>query len=121
MHLQLVEQLPQRIDHCLSLEGPREFAYPAARHEILLGQVPYGSWLATHLIDRVRPWIEPAQAYEKHQLGLKSFFLNSLQLTWIMCLLADTAVLLRAQALLTSAAHQPLLHKLYPNQLAFPW
>lgn len=28
MHLQLVEQLPQPIDHCLSLEGPREFSYP---------------------------------------------------------------------------------------------
>jgi hypothetical protein len=102
--------------HC-----PREFAYPAARHEILLGQVPYGSWLANHLIDRVRPWVEPAQAYEKHQLGLKRFFLNSLQLTWIMCLLADTVVLLRAQALLTSPPSQSLLSELIPSQLSFPW
>ena len=28
MHLQLVEQLPQRIDHCLSLEDPRESSHP---------------------------------------------------------------------------------------------
>ena len=28
MYLQLVEQLPQPIDHFLSLEGPREFSYP---------------------------------------------------------------------------------------------
>jgi hypothetical protein len=86
---------------------PREFAYPAASHEILFGQVPYDSWLARHLYERVRPWVEPAQSFEKHQLGLSRFFLNSLQLTWVMCLLADMVVLLRAQALLCSP--QPLL------------
>ena len=100
---------------------PREFSYPAARHEILLGQVPHGSWLARHLIDRVRPWVEPAQSYEKHQLGLKSFFLNSLQLTWVMCLLADTVVLLRTKALLSSPPQKKLLADLLPNQLSFPW
>ena len=28
MHLQLVEQFPQPLDHCLALEGPRQFSYP---------------------------------------------------------------------------------------------
>jgi hypothetical protein len=100
---------------------PREFAYPCARHEILLGQVPYGSWLAEHLTKRVRPWIEPAQAYEKHQLGLSDFFLNSLQLTWVMCLLADTVVLLRAQAMLNAPEPVLPLGALTPPQLTFPW
>lgn len=100
---------------------PREFAYPSARHEILLGQVPHGSWLAEHLIERVRPWIEPAQAYEKHQLGLRSFFLNSLQLTWIMCLLADHVVLWRAHALLSATPPAQPWGELVPQQLAFPW
>jgi hypothetical protein len=101
--------------HC-----PREFSYPAARHEILLGQVPYDSWLARHLSTRVRPWVEPAQAFEKHQLGLSKFFLNSLQLTWIMCLLADTVVLLRTQALLCTPAPKLPLGELTPQQLQFP-
>ena len=33
--------------------------------------------------------------YESSQLGLSQVFLNSLRLTWTMCLLADAAVLLR--------------------------
>jgi hypothetical protein len=98
---------------------PREFAYPAARHEILFGQVPYGSWLAEHLNKRVRPWVEPAQSYEKNQLGLSKFFLNSLQLTWVMCLLADTVVLLRAQALLCSPSSTLPLGELTPHQMQF--
>jgi hypothetical protein len=98
---------------------PREFAYPAARHEILLGQVPYDSWLARHLSARVRPWVEPAQAFEKHQLGLSKLFLNSLQLTWVMCLLADMAVLLRAQAMLSSPRPMLPLGDLTPQQMQF--
>jgi hypothetical protein len=101
---------------------PREFAYAAASHEILLGMVPHASWLAKHLTLRVRPWIEPAQSYEKNQLGLNFFFLNSLQLTWVMILLADAVVLLRAMALL----HEPFqstdpLRALTPEQLSFGW
>jgi hypothetical protein len=101
--------------HC-----PREFAYPAARHEILFGQVPYDSWLARHLYTRVRPWVEPAQSYEKNQLGLNKLFLNSLQLTWVMCLLADMVVLLRAQALLCSPSPSFPLGDLTPTQMQFP-
>jgi hypothetical protein len=99
---------------------PREFSYPASNHEILLGLVPYDSWLARHLYDRVRPWIEPAQSFEKHQLGLSRFFLNSLQLTWIMCLLADLVVLLRAHALLCSPSPVLPLGELTPKQLHLP-
>lgn len=98
---------------------PREFAWPAARHEILFGQVPYDSWLARHLSTCVRPWVEPAQSFEKHQLGLSKFFLNSLQLTWVMCLLADMVVLLRAQALLCSPQPPMPIGELTPQQMQF--
>ena len=100
---------------------PREFAFPAAHHEILLGQVPYHSWLAKHLLQQVRPWVEPAQAYEKHPLGLRHCFLNSLQLTWVMCLLADFVVLLRAHALLNAPPTHWPLRELTPRQTTFPW
>jgi hypothetical protein len=100
---------------------PREFAYAAADHEILLGQVPQASWLAKHLREKVRPWIEPAQSYEKNQLGLSSFFLNSLQLAWVTFLLADAVALMRAQALLCQPKSPSILAELTPNQLTFPW
>lgn len=100
---------------------PREFAYPASAHEILLGLLPQASALAKHLLQKVRPWVEPAQSYEKHQLGLKRFFLNSLHLTWIMALLADTVVLLRAQALLSHPRPTAPLGDLTPKQLIFSW
>jgi hypothetical protein len=96
---------------------PREFGYPPAQHEILLGLVPYASWLARHLSSRVRPWIEPAQSYEKHQLGLSDFFLNSLHLAWTMCLLADTAMLLRAQLQCRYPTANLPLGDLTPRQL----
>jgi hypothetical protein len=102
--------------HC-----PREFAYPASAHEILFGLLPQATPLAKHLLQKVRPWVEPAQSYEKNQLGLRRFFLNSLHLTWIMILLADTVVLLRAHALLSQPQSTVLLGDLTPKQLAFPW
>jgi hypothetical protein len=98
---------------------PREFAYPAAQHEILLGRVPQASFLARYLLEKVRPWIEPAQSYEKNQLGLSAFFLNSLHLAWTMFLLADAVALLRAQALLRHPTSTPLLEPLTPRQLVF--
>jgi hypothetical protein len=100
---------------------PREFAFPSAQHEILLGQVPYASWLAKHLCEKVRPWIEPAQSFEKHQLGLSDFFLNSLQLAWSSFLMADAVALLRAKALLSQPKIPPILSELAPIQLGFPW
>jgi hypothetical protein len=98
---------------------PREFSYPASAHEILFGLLPLAAPLAHHLMVKVRPWVEPAQAYEKHQLGLRRFFLNSLHLTWVMCLLADAVVLLRAQALLSLPKPLLPLRELSPQQLSF--
>jgi hypothetical protein len=97
---------------------PREFSYAAADHETLLGLVPMNTCVTQRLLQQVRPWIEPAQSYEKNQLGLSQMFLNSLRLTWVMGLLADAAVLLRATALLREPAPPPaLLHELLPRQL----
>ncbi len=112
-------------EHCLwcweQSTCPREFAYHARTHEILHGQVPYNSWLARHLLERVRPWVEPAQSFEKNQLGLRSFYLNSLHYTWVMCLLADMVVLLRALALLHLPPSPTLSGTHLPLQTTFPW
>lgn len=53
MHLQLVEQFPQPIDHCLSLEGRREFSYPepaANRGEGLLIKLFAAPWARAELV-----------------------------------------------------------------------
>src|SRR5262249_33477090 len=96
----------------------RQFSYAPANHEILFGQLPLASPVARILLEKVRPWIEPAQAYEKNQLGLKRMFLNSLRLTWVNCLLADAIVLLRAHALLREPASVSVLQELIPAQLS---
>ena len=96
----------------------REFSFAAADHETLRGLLPMNTRVTQRLLQQVRPWIEPAQSYEKNQLGLNQVFLNSLRLTWVMRLLADAAVLLRARALLCAPAAQPLLlEKLLPRQI----
>lgn len=96
---------------------PRQFSYAPEAHEILFGTVPLASPVAQRLLQQVRPWIEPAQAYEKNQLGLGTMFLNSLRLTWTLGLLADTVVLLRAHALLSRRPIESLLGELLPQQL----
>jgi hypothetical protein len=98
---------------------PRQFAYAPAAHETLLGLLPLNTRAAQRLLRQVRPWIEPAQSYEKNQLGLSQMFLNSLRLTWCMSLLADAAVLLRAHALLHAPAEPALLRELgaYQSEL----
>lgn len=95
----------------------RQFSYSPATHEILFGQIPLASHTARRLLEKVRPWIEPAQAYEKNQLGLSHMFLNSLRFTWMACLLADAVVLLRAHALLSQPPTDRSLSVLAPNQL----
>jgi hypothetical protein len=95
----------------------RQFSYAPSEHEILFGQIPLASRVARMLLEKVRPWIEPAQAYEKNQLGLNRMFLNSLFVTWINCLLADAVVLLRANALLSHPAKPWPLRDLIPHQL----
>jgi hypothetical protein len=98
--------------HC-----PRQFAYRPEQHETLLGQWPLASRLAQHLLHQVRPWIEPAQSFEKNQLGLGDVFLNSLRFTWTMALLADAAMLLRARVLLGRPPSRQWLADLMPVQL----
>lgn len=95
---------------------PREFSFSPERHEILYGLIPLSSRVARLLLTRARPWIEATQSYEKNQLGLGQMFLNSLRLTWSVCLLADTVALLRARALLANASQPSLLRQLAPQQ-----
>jgi hypothetical protein len=96
----------------------RQFSYPPAAHETLLGLLPMNTRVSQRLLRQVRPWIEPAQAYEKNQLGLSQVFLNSLRLTWTMALLADAAVLLRARLLLDMPVAQLPMFELTPRQMA---
>lgn len=97
---------------------PRPFAHRPAEHETLLGQLPLASRRAQQVLQKVRPWIEPAQSYEKNQPGLGDVFFNRLRFTWVMALLADTAVLLRARALLGQPTPRQWLASLTPFQLS---
>ena len=99
---------------------PREFSFKPARHEILYGTIPHSSRVGQRLLQQARSWIEATQSYEKNQLGLSQLFLNSLRLTWVMCLLADTVALLRAQVLTREPASPNLIGDLLPQQLQLP-
>lgn len=96
---------------------PREFSFAPTDHEIVLGTIPLSSQVARRLLRQSRSWTEAVQSYEKNQLGLNSMFLNSLRLTWIICLLADAVILLRAHALLGCSAQRHPLEDLLPSQL----
>ena len=97
---------------------PKQFAHQPREHETLLGRLPLASPLAQQVLRQVRPWIEPTQSFEKNQLGLSAMFLNSLRFTWMMALLADAAVLLRARAMLDQPTPRHLLAGLMPFQLS---
>jgi hypothetical protein len=97
---------------------PRQFAHQPAEHETLLGRLPLASRVARTVLQQARPWIEPAQSFEKNQLGLSNVFFNSLRFTWMISLLADAAVLLRARVLLGRPVIRPLLADLMPFQLS---
>jgi hypothetical protein len=64
----------------------------------------------------VRAWAEACQSYEKNQLGLKRMFFNSLRLTWMLGLLADSVSLLRAKAILTDPQPNSPLQEMMPRQ-----
>src|SRR5436190_16111310 len=98
---------------------PREFCFPPGKHEILHGTIPFGSRVGQQLLRQARSWIEATQSYEKNQLGLSQFFLNSLRLTWQVCLLADTIALLRALAITTEPRSATLLDEIMPRQTHF--
>lgn len=99
---------------------PRQFAIPADTHETFFGMIPLNTRLAQRLIRSIRSWIEPAQSFEKNQLGLKAMFLNSLHLCWITSLLADSVVLLRALAILSEPPAKHVLAELFPTQTVLP-
>lgn len=96
---------------------PRQFSHSPEEHETLLGLIPTNTRVSRRLLSQVRPWIEPAQSYEKNRLGLSDVFFNSLRLVWTMSLLADAAVLLRARALVRRPARPSPLFDLTPAQL----
>jgi hypothetical protein len=96
---------------------PRQFSFRPSDHEIMYGTIPLSSPVAQQLLRQARSWIEPTQSYEKNQLGLSQLFLNSLRLTWIMCLLADTISLLRARAITTEPQKLELLREIMPRQM----
>jgi hypothetical protein len=96
---------------------PRHFSFKPRDHEILYGSIPVSSRVGKQLLRQARSWIEATQSYEKNQLGLSQVFLNSLRLTWVVCLLADTVALLRARALLTHPPTLDLLGQLMPEQM----
>jgi len=96
---------------------PRHFGYAVGSHETLLGLLPLAGRVAQRLLRQVRPWIEPAQSFEKNQLGLAQMFFNSLRLTWQMGLWADSVVLLRTMAWLDLPRESSLLAGLHPRQL----
>lgn len=99
---------------------PRQFAHAPGEHEIFYGAIPSSSRVAQRLLYQCRPWIEATQSYDKHQLGLGDYFLNSLPLCWKACLLTDTVALLRARAMAQKPVAPPHpLNDLLPSQLQF--
>jgi hypothetical protein len=114
-----VNQHPALCDMCWEQHGcPRHFAHAPGEHEILFGSMPLSSPVAQKLITEVRAWAEACQSYEKNQLGLKRMFFNSLRLTWMLGLLADSISLLRASALLTDPQQNSPLREMMPHQLS---
>lgn len=98
--------------------GPKGFGHRPDQHETLPGLLPLNTLAAKRLLQPARAWIEPAQAYEKNVRGRGDLFLNSLRLTWTMCLLADAVGLLRAWALLDLPQKDPRLRAWLPQQMS---
>jgi hypothetical protein len=109
---------PELCAHCWEAATcPRHFGYALGQHETLLGLLPLASRVAQRLLRQVRPRIEPAQSFEKNQLGLGQMFFNSLRLTWQMRLWTDSAVLLRTMVWLDTPPEDALPAGLQPRQL----
>lgn len=97
----------------------KQFHHAAAEHETFFGSIPLNTLTAYKLLYWVRPWIEPAQSFEKNQLGLKRLFYNSLHFCWTASLLADSVVLLRSLAILAQPKPSEPLAELMPRQANF--
>ena len=95
----------------------QQFSFRPSDHEIMYGTIPLSSRVAQQLLRQARSWIEATQSYDKNQLGLSQMFLNSLRLSWIICLLADTVALLRANAIMTLPQPTALLREILPRQM----
>jgi hypothetical protein len=112
---------PEKTQYCAwcweASHCPRHFGYDVGEHETLFGLIPLASRVSERLLRQVRPWIEPAQSFEKNQLGLGQMFFNSLRLTWQMSLWADSAALMRTRAWLDAPAETHLLAGLQPQQM----
>lgn len=109
---------PELCAHCWQASAcPGHFGHSAGTHETLLGLLPLASRVAQRLLRQVRPWIEPAQSFEKNQVGLGRMFFNSLRLTWQMSLWADSAVLLRTMAWLDTPPEASPPAGFQPRQL----
>ena len=109
---------PELCAHCWEASRcPRYFGYAVGQHETRFGLLPLASRVAQRLLRQVRPWIEPAQSFEKNQLGLDQMFFNSLRLTWQMSLWTDSAGLLRTMVWLDTPPETALLAGLQARQL----
>lgn len=97
----------------------REFAYDVASHETFFNAIPLNTKAGWKLVHSARSWVEPAQSFEKNQLGLDTIFLNSLALTWTVSLLADSVALLRCLAQLQVVPKTDPLTGLRPSQKTF--
>jgi len=101
---------------------PKQFSHAPKEHEIFYGSIPANSRVARRLLYQCRPWIEASQAFDKHQLGLSDYFLNSLSFCWQVCLLTDTVALLRARAFFDRPeTRQHPLKELLPTQFQLPF
>lgn len=98
--------------------GPRPFASRPAPHATGLGRGPLARRWAQHVWPPVRPWMEPAQSFEKPHLGLGHVVCNRRRFPWSRALLAEAAVWLRARALLGRPAPPLVLADWMPWQLA---
>jgi hypothetical protein len=128
--LQWLEYNPEEDRHCFGVRAveplcaqcwqvsgcSREFDYPPAHHETLMGLLPLNTLPAQQLLQQARSWVEPCQSFEKNLLGLNSQFLNSLRLTWCLGLMVDAVVLLRNLALMQEISSPQLLNQLLPKQ-----
>lgn len=89
--------------HCsrcpLAASCPRVFEFDAGAHESFWGMIPTHSRLAKRLLDKFRPRAEPGFNIAKNRHGLQNMFLNSLELTQILCVCSDLVACLDFLAL----------------------
>ena len=67
----------------------RQFEFAAGAHETFWGMVPSHSRLSRELLRKFRPRVEQGFNLAKNKFRLKGFFLNSLELAQILCVMCD--------------------------------